>query len=106
LQKSYHLQSNLIQNLLILDDSLSAVDARTEEVILHNLREERQDATTIIISHRLSAITHASTILFMEDGTVVEKGTHEELMALKGRYYEMYQLQQLEALVERGGSHA
>lgn len=93
-------------NLLILDDSLSAVDARTEEAILGNLRAERQNATTMIISHRLSAITHANTILFMEGGTVVEKGTHEELMALKGRYYEMYQLQQLEALVERGGSSA
>lgn len=90
-------------NLLILDDSLSAVDARTEEAILQNLREERTDATTIIISHRLSAITHANTILFMENGTVVEKGTHEELMTNRGRYYEMYQLQQLEALVERGG---
>lgn len=93
-------------NCLILDDSLSAVDARTEEAILSNLRAERQDATTIIISHRLSAITHANMILFMEDGMVVEKGTHEELMATKGRYYEMYQLQQLEALVERGGSNA
>ena len=93
-------------NLLILDDSLSAVDARTEEAILKNLREERQQATTIIISHRLSAITDADTILFMEDGTVVEQGTHEQLMALNGRYYEMYQLQQLEALVERGGSGA
>lgn len=93
-------------NCLILDDSLSAVDAETEEMILNNLRAERQDATTIIISHRLSAITEADMILFMEDGTVVEKGTHEQLIALKGRYFEMYQLQQLEALVERGGGSA
>ena len=90
-------------NLLILDDSLSAVDAKTEEAILQSLKAERANATTIITSHRLSAIQHANVILFMEDGTVVEKGTHEELMALKGRYYEMYKLQQLEQLVERGG---
>lgn len=92
-------------DLLILDDSLSAVDAKTEEAILHSLKAERANATTIITSHRLSAIQHANVILFMEDGTVVEKGTHEELMALKGRYYEMYELQQLEQLVERGGHH-
>ena len=90
-------------NLLILDDSLSAVDAKTEEAILQSLKAERSNATTIITSHRLSAIQHANVILFMEDGTVVEKGTHEELMALKGRYYETYKLQQLEQLVERGG---
>ena len=90
-------------NLLILDDSLSAVDAKTEEAILHSLKKERANATTIITSHRLSAIQHANLILFMENGTVVEQGTHEELMALHGRYYEMYQLQQLEQLVERGG---
>ncbi|MFF5994609.1 ABC transporter transmembrane domain-containing protein [Lysinibacillus sp. KU-BSD001] len=91
-------------NLLILDDSLSAVDAKTEEAILQSLKEERTNATTIITSHRLSAISHAQLILFMESGTVIEKGTHDELMALKGRYYEMYELQQLEQLVERGGS--
>ncbi|WP_313892320.1 ABC transporter transmembrane domain-containing protein [Psychrobacillus sp.] len=89
--------------LLILDDSLSAVDARTEEAILEALKEKRTDETTIITSHRLSAIQHAHQIIVMDDGTIVEKGSHEELMKLKGTYYEMYQLQQLESLVEKGG---
>ncbi|SOC37165.1 ABC transporter transmembrane domain-containing protein [Ureibacillus acetophenoni] len=89
--------------LLILDDSLSAVDAKTEEAILKALKEERQDKTTIITSHRLSAIQHAHVIIVLHEGTIVEKGTHEELMELKGRYYEMYNLQQLEQLVEKGG---
>lgn len=89
--------------LLILDDSLSAVDARTEEAILHALKEERKDATTIITSHRLSAIQQAHQIIVIDNGTIIEKGTHDELMAKKGSYYEMYQLQQLEQLVEKGG---
>lgn len=89
--------------LLILDDSLSAVDAKTEEAILKSLKETRKDATTIITSHRLSAIEHAHLILVMHEGTVVESGTHAELLAQEGRYYEMYLLQQLERLVEKGG---
>lgn len=89
--------------LLILDDSLSAVDAKTEESILKSLKEAREDSTTIITSHRLSAIEHAHLIIVMHEGTIVEKGTHDELMELQGRYYEMYQLQQLEQLVEKGG---
>lgn len=89
--------------LLILDDSLSAVDAKTEEAILDSLKKMRTGETTIITSHRLSAIQHAHQILVMENGTVAEIGTHEELMRKKGRYYEMYELQKLEELVEKGG---
>lgn len=88
--------------LLILDDSLSAVDAKTEEAILQALKTSRENETTIITSHRLSAIQHAHIIIVMHEGTVVEKGTHEELMSLRGRYYEMYELQQLEQQVEKG----
>ncbi|KXH81700.1 ABC transporter ATP-binding protein [Sporosarcina sp. HYO08] len=89
--------------LLILDDSLSAVDAKTEEAILQSLKETRSGETTIVTSHRLSAIEHAHQIIVMEGGTIIENGSHEELMALGGQYKEMYELQQLEALVEKGG---
>ncbi|MFD1030660.1 ABC transporter transmembrane domain-containing protein [Metaplanococcus flavidus] len=89
--------------LLILDDSLSAVDAKTEEAILESLKQTRTGETTIITSHRLSAIQHAHQILVMDAGSVAEIGTHEELMKKHGIYYEMYELQQLEALVEQGG---
>lgn len=89
--------------LLILDDSLSAVDAKTEEAILESLKHTRTGETTVITSHRLSAIQHAHKIIVMDEGTIVEEGTHEELIALNGKYKEMYDLQQLEVLVEQGG---
>jgi ATP-binding cassette subfamily B protein len=89
--------------ILILDDSLSAVDAKTEENILHALKENRQGKTTIITSHRLSAIQHAQIILVLDHGKIVQKGTHGELMEEEGWYREMYLRQQLESLVEHGG---
>ncbi|WP_139891991.1 ABC transporter ATP-binding protein [Bacillus sp. D386] len=89
--------------ILILDDSLSAVDAKTEATILQNLKENRVHKTTIITSHRLSAIQHANLIIVLKDGKIVQKGTHRELMDLEGWYKEMYQQQQLEELVEQGG---
>lgn len=89
--------------VLILDDALSAVDARTEEKILKVLREKRKNKTTIITSHRLSSLAHADQILVLEDGKIVEKGTHEALMKLGGIYKEMFLRQQLEEQVEQGG---
>lgn len=89
--------------VLLLDDSLSAVDAKTEEAILSSLRKNRSGKTTIITAHRLSAIQHADLIVVFEGGRIVERGSHEELMDLKGIYREMYIRQQLEELVEHGG---
>ncbi|AFU14246.1 TPA: ATP-binding cassette domain-containing protein [Bacillus toyonensis] len=89
--------------ILILDDCLSAVDAKTEETILSALKRERAEKTTIITAHRLSAIQHANIILVIDEGAVVQRGTHEQLMGENGWYKEMYESQQLEALVEKGG---
>lgn len=95
----------LIMNpeVLILDDSLSAVDAKTEETILRNLKENREQKTTIITAHRLSAIKHAHVIVVLENGNIIQSGTHEELIEIDGWYREMYLMQQLEELVEMGG---
>ncbi|TCP64281.1 ATP-binding cassette subfamily B protein [Baia soyae] len=89
--------------VLILDDSLSAVDAKTEHSILHELRMNRSDKTTMISAHRLSAVEEADLIIVMEDGRIVERGTHEDLMRLGGWYKEMYESQQLESLIMEGG---
>ena len=90
--------------ILILDDSLSAVDAKTEEIILQNLRTERAMKTTIITAHRLSAVQHANQIIVMDEGKIIQSGTHEELMKEHGWYRDMYNQQQLEELVEQGGN--
>ena len=83
-------------DILILDDSLSAVDAKTEFAIIDNLKETRRDKTTIITAHRLSAVVHADLILVMQDGRIIERGRHEDLLALDGWYAQTYQSQQLE----------
>ena len=89
--------------ILILDDSLSAVDAKTEEQILSALKENRKDKTTIITAHRLSAIHYADLIIVLDGGAITERGTHDELMEQDGWYKDMYLRQQLEELVEQGG---
>ncbi|NCU17151.1 ABC transporter transmembrane domain-containing protein [Pallidibacillus pasinlerensis] len=89
--------------ILILDDSLSAVDAKTEETILASLKENRQGKTTIITAHRLSAIQHADLIIVLDEGKIAQQGVHKTLMKEDGWYKDMYLHQQLEALVEHGG---
>lgn len=83
-------------DILILDDSLSAVDAKTEYAIIDNLKETRKDKTTIITAHRLSAVVHADFILVLQNGQIIERGRHEDLLAMDGWYAQTYQSQQLE----------
>lgn len=86
--------------ILILDDSLSAVDTYTEETILKNLRGIRRDRTTLIVSHRISTIRDADLICVMADGRIIERGTHNELLRLDGEYADLYERQLLEDELE------
>ncbi|MEK4296006.1 ABC transporter transmembrane domain-containing protein [Paenibacillus sp. FSL R5-0470] len=83
-------------DVLILDDALSAVDARTEAQIIENIRQERAGKTTLISTHRLSAVQHADMIVVLDNGHIVERGTHQELLDLNGWYREQYDRQQVE----------
>ncbi|NQP53259.1 ABC transporter ATP-binding protein [Streptococcus suis] len=81
-------------DLLILDDSLSAVDARTERQIIQNIQKERAGKTNVIVTHRLSAVNHADWVLVLDEGRIVEEGRPADLLAQEGWYYEQYQRQQ------------
>jgi ATP-binding cassette, subfamily B, multidrug efflux pump len=82
--------------ILILDDSLSAVDTKTEDIILQHLKKELAGRTTIMISHRISSIKNADIIFYIENGSLIEKGSHKDLLALEGQYANMYRKQLLE----------
>jgi ATP-binding cassette, subfamily B, multidrug efflux pump len=86
--------------ILILDDALSAVDTYTEEKILHNLRDVRANRTTLIVSHRVSTIRDADLICVLENGRIIERGTHDELIELNGEYADLYRRQLLEEELE------
>ena len=76
--------------ILILDDCLSAVDTNTENIILENLKKIMEDRTTIVISHRISSVKLAKKILVIEEGKIIEKGSHKELIKMNGHYYKLY----------------
>jgi ATP-binding cassette subfamily B protein len=80
-------------SILIMDDALSAVDTKTENAILNSLQRIMRDRTTVIISHRVSSAKLADQIIVLADGEVIERGSHEELLALGGAYRELYDKQ-------------
>jgi ATP-binding cassette subfamily B protein len=86
--------------ILIFDDCLSAIDTETEDTILNNLKTVMKNKTSIIVSHRVSSVKNADTILVLEKGEIIERGTHQSLMDSKGSYYETYQKQLLAEEIE------
>ncbi|MFC0333550.1 ABC transporter ATP-binding protein [Paenibacillus sepulcri] len=80
--------------VMILDDSVSAIDSLTEKAVIDSLRAGRQGKTTLIVSHRISALKHADQIIVMDEGRIVQRGTHEELVYMDGVYAELYNIQE------------
>jgi len=87
-------------HILILDDSLSAVDTKTEKNLLTRLIELRKERTTIIIAHRISSLRHADKIIVLDEKKIVERGTHYELLKKKGIYWDLYQKQKIKERIE------
>lgn len=79
--------------ILILDEATSSVDTRTELLIQSALRQLLRGRTSFVIAHRLSTICHADQVLFIQEGRIAERGTHQELLAKQGAYYELYMSQ-------------
>ena len=92
------LARGLIRNspILILDDCLSSVDTETEEHILSRLKKLRRGKTTILVSHRISTLRHSDRIVVLDEGRIVEIGSHEELLALNGAYAQLERIQTLQ----------
>ena len=86
--------------ILILDDVLSAVDSETETTILEGLRDWTQDLTALIVTHRLSAITHADEIIVLDEGRVIERGNHRSLLEKRGKYQKLWRRQTVESELE------
>jgi ATP-binding cassette subfamily B multidrug efflux pump len=76
--------------VLIMDEATSSVDTITERQIQDGMDRLMSDRTTFVIAHRLSTIRNADAIMVLEHGEIIERGTHEQLLAMKGRYYELY----------------
>ena len=76
--------------ILILDEATSSVDTRTEQSINRGMDALMENRTTFVIAHRLSTIRNSDAIMVLENGEIIERGTHDELLAMKGRYYELY----------------
>ena len=91
--------------IMIMDDSVSAVDVKTEETILHNIKEHRSGKTTLVIASRVSTVMHMDKILVLDDGKLEAFGTHQELLEKSPTYQRMVFLQELEKEVEGGGSN-
>jgi ATP-binding cassette subfamily B protein len=88
--------------ILILDDSVSAVDTKTEEAIIKNLFKIRKNKTTIFIAHRISTVKHMDLIILLDKGSLVGMGTHEDLLKSSPLYQDMVKRQQLEYMIEEG----
>lgn len=89
--------------VLLLGDALSAVDGETEHAILQELRQERKDKTTIIAAHRLSSVMNANEILVLDNGRIIQRGTHSQLVSQPGWYQDMFHRQQMETKIEKEG---
>ena len=86
--------------MLILDEATSSIDTRTEQQIQEAFDKLMKGRTSFIVAHRLSTIRNASLILVMKDGKIIEQGTHDELMAMKGYYHDLYTQQFKEEMME------